>query len=131
MTPSPAHAAAVLAAIRLPALVARRDLLEAGSGDIAIDLHPDGEPGTPLASILQSAPTVLDESGLRVEFEADIQGLIVANGVATWARIRNRSGAHWADCTVSDADGDGDIKLVTTSLGIGAFVRLHSAVING
>ena len=99
MTPSPAHAAAVLAAIRLPALVARRDLLEAGSGDIAIDLHPDGEPGTPLASILQSAPTVLDESGLRVEFEADIQGLIVANGVATWARLRAPTFASFRVCS--------------------------------
>lgn len=131
MTPSPAHAAALLEALRLPAIVARRDLLETGSGDITIDLYPDGDPIAPLASIIQDAPTTLNEGGLRIEFDAGVEGLIVANGVATWCRISNRAGDWWADGTVSDEAGDGDIKLSTTSLGVGAFVRLSSAIIQG
>lgn len=130
MTPSPAHAAAVLAALRLPALIARQALLEAGAGNITIDLYPESGAAV-LASIIQADPTALDPDGLRIVFTPGIEGIIVAGGVATWGRIHARTGAAWADVTVSDVDGEGDIKLTSTSLGVGAFARLTSAVIQG
>lgn len=131
MTPSPDHDAAVIEALRLPAITARRALLETGPGDISIELYPEGAPVSPLAVIIQDSPTTLDTDGLRIEFAEGIEGLIVANGVTSWCRIRSRAGAWWADGTVSDEAGDGDIKLTSTSLGVGAFVRLSSAVIQG
>lgn len=138
MTPSPTHTAAVLAAIRLPAITARHAVLEAGSGAITLDCYADpvavdgaALAGPLLASIIQADPTTLDTDGLRIVFSPGIEGLIVAPGVVTWARIRNRAGEWWADATVTDSEGDGDIKLSATSLGVGAFVRLSSGVVQG
>lgn len=135
---SPAHLAAVLAAVRLPGLVARRALLETGSGDITITCYPDPRPasgeapaGAPLAVIRQAEPTALDEPNIRFTFEPGIEGLITANGTGTWARIANRAGAWWADCSISDTDGDGEIQFDSVAFAVGAFARLSSGVFQG
>lgn len=134
---SPAHADAVQAAIRLPAITARHALLESGSGSVEVEVYAEprvaagaAPEAPPLAIIAHEDPTTLDEAGLRITLGL-VEGQIVAPGQAAWARIRNRAGAWWADCDVSDPDGSGEIKLNTLDLVPGAFLRLTSGIIQG
>lgn len=135
---SPAHAAARSAALRLAAITASHTLLETGAGDILIECYADprpapGEaPAVPLlAAVACPEAAALDADNLRITLPAGIEGLIVAAGDAAWARIRGRDGAWWADASVSDTAGDGEIKLGSVTCAPGAWVRLLSAQFQG
>lgn len=138
ITLSPAHIAAVLAAVRLPAITARHELLEAGGGSITITCYPDpraedgaAPAGDPLAVIYYGETSTLDAENLRIELEPGAEGTIIAAGSGAWARIQNRAGAWWGDVSISDADGDGEIKLSATDFAPGRVVRMLSGVIQG
>jgi len=109
-----------------------------------IDFYPDPRPdpgdepeGDLLASVqmTHAAGTVnagLFQLQLAAPIEAQITGANPATGTTTtWARIIDGSGAWWADVSVSDGAGSGEIKVVSTLLLYGAYVRVTSFVFQG
>ena len=139
---SPAHAAARFEACRLPALQASLALLQssgAARARILLYAGPKPDPGAatsavPLVALTLSATAgAIDAENKRLTLDAD-EGQVAnadpASGTAAvWARVLTPSGAWWADLTVSDAGGNGDIKMASTTLFNGAFVRLTSAIV--
>jgi len=131
---SPAHAAARAEAARLPALSASLARLTTGLQTPVIQLYtaPDPDTGTLLVSIpLATGVGSIDEATHRLHLTVPIEAQVVANGEAACARILDASGATWADASVSDTAGDGEIKLLTTDLATGAFARLTEAYFQG
>lgn len=140
------HENAVIAACRLPALSARLALLEAQNPDPA-HIHfyaaPRADPpGTlpeddPVVTLTVAASAgMVDEDlfqiQLTVPIEAQITGADPATGTTvTWAQIIDGDGDWFADVSVSDEAGSGEIKLQTTLLYNGAYARLSSFVIQG
>ena len=53
-------------------------------------------------------------------------GEAVADGTATWARIRSSGGATVCDADVSDMAGSAALRLVTTDIATGATVSVTS-----
>lgn len=139
------HANAVIDACRIPALQARLALLNANTVNAQIDFYPAGAwstPGdTPSASVVVSIPlastagivdTDLFQIQLTVPIEAQIDGADPATGTeVALARVLDGDGDWWADLTVSDEAGSGEIKLVDTLLLNGEYSRLTSAVVQG
>lgn len=139
------HANAVIAACRIPALQARLALLDANTANAQIDFYPAGAwstPGdTPSESIVVSVPlaatagtvdTDLFQIQLAVPIEAQIDGADPVSGTeVALARVLDGDGDWWADLTVSDEAGSGEIKLIDTLLMNGEYARLVSAVVQG
>lgn len=135
---SPAHADARLQAQRPVAIEASHTQLEAGSGNIAIEIHggarpaPGADPGQPAAAVLLvEAATVLDAGQHRIALPVPIEALITTSTTATWARVLNRDGAWWADMDVSDDTGSAPLRLDTTALVAGGLVRLTHGMFQG
>lgn len=55
--------------------------------------------------------------------------MLAASGVATWARVANGEGTVGWDCTVSDTQGDGELKLPSTTLYAGGYTRIVSGTL--
>lgn len=139
------HANAVIAACRIPALQARLALLDANTVNAQIDFYPAGAwstPGdTPSASVVASiqlaatagtVDTDLFQIQLTVPIEAQVDGADPVSGTeVALARVLDGDGDWWADLTVSDEAGSGEIKLVDTLLLNGEYARLASAVVQG
>ncbi len=140
------HGDARLAACRIPALQASLALLELENPDPAqIDFYSDPVPTTPgdaptgdlvvsipLSGTAGTVDTDLFQIQLTVPLEAQIDGADPATGsTVTWARIVDGDGDWFADVSVSDEAGSGEIKLQTTLLYNGAYCRLTSAVLQG
>lgn len=138
---SPHHAAARLAAAIVPAQQASLALLNAAPGPGVVLFH-GGTPPTPgeaapaaaLATVPLNRPagSVHPDTGTitLLPAEAMITGADPDHGtVATWARILDGGGTWWGDASVSGAEGDGDIKLASTTLLNGAYVRIESATL--
>lgn len=133
------------AACRIPALTALLALLELQNPDLAhLDFYPDPRPdpgATPTGSVVVSldlaatagvVDTDLFQIQLTVPLEAQITGADPATGTTvTWARVLDGAGAWFADVSVSDEAGSGEIKLQTTLLYNGAYCRLTSAIFQG
>lgn len=151
---STAHAAAVVAAIRIPALQARLDLLVGDAENRArIEFHGGEYPepagaGTPTPIVvlnLSAGAGYIDELEFRLvistPLEAQITGADPANGtIPTWARYFTPAGAWFGDATVSVTGGGGEIQLPQTGVEggnpvvrwyNGAFARITSAYIQG
>lgn len=131
MNLSQAHLAARDAAARLPALQASFDLLDNGAGQARIDILAALDVvlvSIPIADGVGTVDADLYQIALTVPIEAQID----VDGDADHAVIYDNTGAVWADgVTVSDALGDGEIKLASTALQAGAFCRLTSAIFQG
>lgn len=139
------HANAVIAACRNVALQARLALLNANTVNAQIDFYPAGAwstPGdTPSESVVASIPlastagtvdTDLFQIQLVVPIEAQVDGADPGTGTeVALARVLDGDGDWWADLTVSDESGSGEIKLVETLLLNGEYARLVSGVIQG
>lgn len=139
------HANAVIAACRIPALQARLALLDANTVNAQIDFYPAGAwitPGdTPSESIVVSVPLAatagtvdadLFQIQLTVPIEAQVDGADPVNGTeVALARVLDGDGDWWADLTVSDEAGSGEIKLIETLLQNGEYARLVSGVVQG
>ncbi|WP_148040285.1 hypothetical protein [Marichromatium sp. AB31] len=142
---SPSHLATREAACRLPALHASLALLVESSQRATLGLYgdpPPASPGDPPAEppvvvlTLTAAAGQVDEGAhwivLDVPLEGQIDGADPAVGTSvTWARITDGAGQWWADATVSDEAGAGEIRLIDTLLYNGAFCRLTSAILEG
>tara|TARA_Y100001973_G_C5050892_1_gene257629 strand:+ start:201 stop:608 length:408 start_codon:yes stop_codon:yes gene_type:complete len=133
LTLSPAHEAARQQAARLPALQESYARLIAAPGEAVVQLF-EGSPGTgTLIAELPMAPAVLtlDTEQIQIRTTAALEGQVTTAGIVDSARILDGTGAHWADATVTDEAGSGDIKLQDTNLQAGAFARITSAVFQG
>ncbi|WP_157384643.1 hypothetical protein [Thauera sp. 27] len=130
---SPSHLAARAAAARLPALYASLAMLDSGVGRARIELLDAG--ATVLAVVwMQDGAGGVDESAAQLVLTTPMEGAIAAAGTPVAARIRDATGALWADgLTVSDdgPESAGDIRLADTDLVPGHFVRITLAVIQG
>lgn len=140
------HTAARVAACRIPALNASLALLELQNPDPAqIEFYTDPVPTVPgdaptgdlvvtlpLSATAGSVDTDLFQIQLTVPLEAQITGADAVNGsTVTWARVLDGDGDWFADVSVSNEAGSGDIKLQTTLLYNGAYCRLTSAIFQG
>lgn len=133
LTLSPAHEAARQQAARLPALQESHARLIASPGEAVIQLF-EGAPDTgTLIAELPMAPEVLtlDTEQIQIRTTAALEGQVTTAGIVDSARILDGTGAHWADATVTDEAGSGDIKLQDTNLQAGAFARITSATFQG
>lgn len=88
---------------------------------------PSDDPtGTMLVEIALTKPAGTFSGGvLALTQQAD--GLIVASGTATWARVVNGDGATAFDMDCSDGAGTGDCRLASTALFAGGDAKLVSA----
>lgn len=77
-------------------------------------------------ALTKPAGTILD--GLLALTQQE-DGLITATGVATWARLVNGNDVTALDLDCSGTDGDGDVKLATTTLYLGGDARMVSAIL--
>jgi len=77
-------------------------------------------------ALTKPAGTILD--GLLTLTQQE-DGLITATGVATWARLVNGNDVTALDLDCSGTDGDGDVKLATTTLYLGGDARMVSAIL--
>jgi len=133
LTLSTAHQAARQEAARLPALQASYTLLIAAPGEAVVQLF-EGAPGTGtlIAELAMPADVLtLDAENVLIQTTAAIEGQVTTAGTADNARILDGAGAYWADATVSDEAGSGDIKLQDNALQAGAFARITSAIFAG
>ena len=135
---SPTHADARFIAQREAAIEASYGLLIAGDNPVTIDVHsgsrpaPGDPPGQdPRASLLVETGVLLDSEGHRIILPTPLEALILLSGTATWARVLAAGGAWWADMDVSEFGGSAPIRLETTALVAGAFLRLNHAVFEG
>ncbi|NMG29364.1 hypothetical protein [Aromatoleum evansii] len=136
---STSHTNARNAAARLPALQASFDLLDSGPAAPYVELYgtvrpaPGAAPGgSPLVTVTMSNPPgTVDGALFRIDLTVPIEGQIAVAGGAVWARIYDGAGAWWADASVSDEAGSGEIKLQVVTLAVGAFVRITSAILQG
>ena len=156
---SPAHEAAVLDAIRIPALEARLALLvqtdteSSARASIAMfgTARPDpGDPpgDNPIVTINLSATAgTINEASFQLVLVTPIEGQVIGadpdtGSIPQWARIFGPGGDWWADASVTVAGEGGEIQMTPTGqegdpaqdvirLFNGAFARLTSAVFQG
>lgn len=130
---SPAHLAARDAAARLSALQASLDLLDAGTGQATIEIL-DATDAVLVAVPVADGVGTIDAQAYQIILTVPIEAQVAAAGTPASARVKDNTGAVWADgITVSDdaPESTGQIKLASMSLQAGAFVRLTSAVFQG
>ncbi len=133
LTLSPAHEAARQQAARLPALQESHARLIASPGEAVVQLF-EGSPdtGTLIAELSMPAGVLtLDTEQAQIKTTAAIEGQVTTAGLVDSARILDGTGAWWADATVTDENGSGDIKLQDDALQAGAFARITSATFQG
>lgn len=133
LTLSPAHEAARQQAARLPALQESHARLIASPGEAVVQLF-EGSPGTGtlIAELSMPAEVLnLDTENIQIQTTAAIEGQVTTAGTADNARILDGAGVWWADATVTDENGSGDIKLQDDALQAGAFARITSATFQG
>lgn len=138
------HAAARLEACRVPALQASLALLASSTSDRARLVFYGGTKPAAGAAATGALATVnlsqraglVDASAKTLALDTPQEGQVdgadpTTGTAATWARIFTPGGNWWADLTVSDATGDGEIKLSSVLLLQGGFVRVTNAVVAG
>lgn len=129
---------------RLPALQASLALLVRDTQAAAIELYATARPapggaagGMPVAVVLLSeAPGSINTTLKRIELTVPLDGQVTGADSAlgsspTWARISDGAGAWWADCSVSDLAGAGEIQLTQLPLYNGSTVRITAANFQG
>ena len=117
-------------------LAATLAFLNAGAGSAALRIYAGTRPATPdtaaggtlLATIDLANPVGSINSGV-LGLVAAGDGLIVATGVAAWARLFSADGGVALDLDCGDAASSADIMLASTQLYEGGFARLVSAEI--
>lgn len=133
MNLSASHLAARDAAARLPALQASFDLIDAGAGQATIEIL-DATDAVLVAVPVADGVGTIDSQAYQIILTVPIEAQVAAAGTPASARVKDNTGAVWADgITVSDdaPESAGEIKLASMSLQAGAFVRLTSAVFQG
>ncbi len=139
------HVNAVMAACRIPALQARLALLDANTVNAQIDFYPAGAWSTPgdtpsvssvvsipLAATAGTVDTDLFQIQLTVPIEVQVDGADPSTGTeVALARVLDGDGDWWADLTVSNQTGSGEIKVKDTLLLNGSYCRMIGGVLDG
>lgn len=136
-TLTPAHDAARTTAAQAAANAKTLQLADAGAGPSTLRLYTDADPVTQerahLVTIVLAKPCGTIVGGQIQLAQADPLGdMVAATGVPTFAQWCDGDGVVIADCSVSPADGDGDLKISTRQDGMifaGGFVTLTEGLI--
>jgi len=141
MNISEAHEDHVLEAVRAPAAAASLALLDQGveANPATIELYDDPlDPPLVIIPMTARAGVVIDEVIDEVRYvgividtpiEGQVTGAAADTGsVPTLAVFKMPDGSEWGDCTVSDNDGAGELKMESATLLNGAFARIRSAI---
>jgi hypothetical protein len=122
---------AALNEARLTGLLAFLDTGGPGTVQVFAGIRPTlgGNPESPaLVEITLALPAgIVADNVLTLTPTAD--ALVVATGIASWARLVNGAGALAFDCDVSVTGGTGEITLPTLQLFAGGYSRLTSGVL--
>jgi len=110
--------------------------LDAGINPARLRIYGGTRPVTPattpssakLVEIALTKPAGTIADGLLTLTQQE-DGLIVANGIATWARLVNGEEVTALDLDCSGTDGAGDVKLASTNLYLGGDARMVSAIL--
>lgn len=110
--------------------------LDAGSNPARLRIYGGARPETPattptsamLVEIRLTKPAGTISNGLLTLTQQE-DGLITASGIATWARLVNGDDVTALDLDCSGTDGNGDVKLASTSLYLGGDARMVSAIL--
>ena len=90
---------------------------------------PDDVPSSEmLVEIRLTKPAGKIAEGL-LTLSQEEDGLIRATGTATWARLVNGDEVTALDLDCSGTDGNGDVKLASTTLYLGGDARMVSAIL--
>ena len=84
--------------------------------------------GPLLASIVLDEPLGTVADGV-LEITPTNEALILTTGEVTWARIVNGMGALAWDCDASDLQGNGELRLPTTTLYAGGYTRILTGLL--
>lgn len=128
-------AVTISTASRNAACTALAGLADAGSGPGVIEIRSGSRPasandaasGTLLATITCADPafdTVANGTVALASVPRAATG--AADGAASWARLKDSSGATVLDCSVTATGGGGDITLNTTTISTGVAFALES-----
>lgn len=116
-------------------LLGTLSFLDSGAQEARLCIYGCPRPATPYDipedDLLVEIP-LTKPAGVIVDNALHLTGqeaLVSRTGVAVWARVINGAGVTAMDMSCSDADGDGDCKLSSTTLYLGGIVRLVSAVL--
>lgn len=110
--------------------------LDAGSNPARLRIYGGTRPETPattptsamLVEIRLTKPAGTISNGLMTLTQQE-DGLITASGIATWARLVNGDDVTALDLDCSGTDGNGDVKLASTTLYLGGDARMVSAIL--
>lgn len=110
------------------------EFLNVGSGVAHILIYDSARPANGAAitteTLLVDVP-LLDPPGTvgsnKLSITTPPDALILASGIAAWARVINGDGSHAIDCDVTDIAGAGPIKMASTTLYAGGIARILSA----
>lgn len=112
------------------------NFLDAGSNPARLRIYGGTRPETPattpisamLVEIRLTKPAGTISNGLLTLTQQE-DGLITASGIATWARLVNGDDVTALDLDCSGTDGNGDVKLASTTLYLGGDARMVSAIL--
>ena len=110
--------------------------LDAGTNPARLRIYGGTRPETPattptsamLVEIRLTKPAGTISNGLLTLTQQE-DGLITASGIATWARLVNGDDVTALDLDCSGTDGNGDVKLASTTLYLGGDARMVSAIL--
>jgi hypothetical protein len=123
---------------RLETLASRVDAGATASVPATLTFYPDPQPATPDTALSgQPALAVVD---IPIPFAADITNAVLtmgafpealadAQGVTTWARLRDSAGAVKADLTVGLEGSGANVEITQTQLYAGVIVEVTSGTI--
>jgi hypothetical protein len=102
-----------------------------GEGAATVEIYGTDQPetpgddpgGSPLVVIALQSPAGEIDAGFLVLFPTE-DALIAASGGAVWGRLRNGAGEVGFDAAVTDSDGDGPIRIPSTTLFEGGSTRI-------
>lgn len=128
----------LLAADRTALATALRDLWDDQSGPCTLEFYDGSMPAGPataigiqvlLGTLTCSDPLGSEASGVLTFDTITQDSAADASGTASWARLRDGSGAARADFDVTNTVGTGVIKLNTTTIVIGGPIEVDSFVV--
>jgi hypothetical protein len=117
---------------RLDAVI---NFLDIGTQNATVRIYSGNRPafGAPpqgdlLATIVLVEPLGEVEGG-QLSITPTPETLIEIGGMATWARVVNGDGALAWDCDVSGMEGDGELRLPSTTFYAGGYTRIVSGLL--
>lgn len=111
------------------------DFLAVGSPNATLKIYSGTRPAfgdAPTGDLLVSVPLVEPAGTVSagvLTLTAPPEEIITTSGVATWARIANGNSVIAFDCDVTDEAGNGEIKMVSTTLFAGGYARIVGGVL--